>query len=477
MEHFKSDDVELKILKKRDIEKIEKDSNQKKEIQEIISKKDIINSLILDNIDGLDTYLDSIDSFPKLNYVNISSAQLKKKYYELNLNKLFPNASEIYIHNTLVNLINLEKYNYNIINKKIDYLAFPFHLTKLYLTKMEIINLDFKNIFDQILSTPELVKNIKELSFAKNLISKIDLNEILYSPKHKFVQLEFLDFRKNRLSKFTYNPSYMEKIHTIDLSNNLFAKNPFEGYKNLNIFILLSGNTYLTETKLCKQYSEELINNLKTFSFSMNYLNMKGISTRYNKEIFNDITINPNLANSLRKLNLSYCYLDNEGFFKFFDNNKFENLESLILTGGDINDDFFKIYLEKQLNESIKKLRSLNLSNNNIRLDNFQILYDFILENKKLSKLDLCKNPFAKEKGFSVISKKQIKNAPKLETTNGLINIKDFNSFINKLNKELVIESKERNGFSLKFDCGSVNNNISSSQAFVKGEKLVIVKK
>ena len=131
-------------------------------------------------------------SFPKINYVNISSAQLKKKYYELNLNKLFPNASEIYIHNTLVNLINLEKYNYNIINKKIDYLAFPFHLTKLYLTKMEIINLDFKNIFDQILSTPELVKNIKELSFAKNLISKIDLNEILYSPKHKFVQLEFV---------------------------------------------------------------------------------------------------------------------------------------------------------------------------------------------------------------------------------------------------------------------------------------------
>ena len=65
-------------------------------------------------------------------------------------------------------------------------------MTKLYLTKMEIINLDFKNIFDQILSTPELVKNIKELSFAKNLISKIDLNEILYSPKHKFVQLEFV---------------------------------------------------------------------------------------------------------------------------------------------------------------------------------------------------------------------------------------------------------------------------------------------
>ena len=269
----------------------------------------------------------------------------------------------------------------------------------------------------------------------------------------------------------------MPNIKQKDFFKFLFAKNPFEGYKNLNIFILLSGNTYLTETELCKQYTEELINNLKTFSFSMNYLNMKGISTRYNKEIFNDITINPNLANSLRKLNLSYCYLDNEVFFKFFDNNKFENLESLILAGGDINDDFFRLYLEKKLNESIKKLRSLNLSNNNIRLDNFQILYDFILENKRLSKLDLCKNPFAKEKGFSVISKKQIKNTPKLETTNGLINIKDFNSFINKLNKELVIESKERNGFSLRFDCGSVNNNISSSHGFVKGEKLVIVKK
>jgi hypothetical protein len=78
--------------------------------------------------------------------------------------------------------------------------------------------------------------------------------------------------------------------------------------------------------------------------------------------------------------------LGDEYFFEFFLKNKFENLESINLTGGDLNDNFFKIFLEKKLNESIKNLKSLNLSDNNIKLDDFNIVYSFIEQNKKLSK-------------------------------------------------------------------------------------------
>ncbi len=450
----------IEMIKKKDVDKNEKDNNQVKDIQEIQNKKKNLNSLILINIEGLENYLENIDSFPELNNLIIKSASLKKKFYDLDLNRLFPKCNELTIHNTLINITSL-----------------PSNITKLYLTKNEFISIDFKNIFALILNNTNLLLNLKELSFAKNLITKVELIEMLYLPKHKFHKIELLDFKDNRLTKFSFNPNYMEELKIIDLSNNLLSKNPLEGLKGINIFLLLSGNSYLTEIDLCKKYNENLKKSLENFSFPMNSLNMKAITTRFDKEIFKEFNINSVLLNSIKKFNLSYCFLDNEYFFQFFLKNKFENLESLNLTGGDLNDDFFKIFLEKKLNESIKNLKSLNLSDNNIKLDDFNIVYSFIEQNKKLSKLDLCKNPFAKEKGYSVISKKQIKNPPKINIINGKIEINDFNSFLNKLNKELVIESTERNGFNLKFDCGSVSNNHSSSNAFVKGEKLIIIKK
>ena len=450
----------IEMIKKKDVDKNEKDNNQAKDIQEIQNKKKNLNSLILINIEGLENYLENIDSFPELNNLIIKSASLKKKFYDLDLNRLFPKCNELTIHNTLINITSL-----------------PSNITKLYLTKNEFISIDFKNIFALILNNTNLLLNLKELSFAKNLITKVELIEMLYLPKHKFHKIELLDFKDNRLTKFSFNPNYMEELKIIDLSNNLLSKNPLEGLKGINIFLLLSGNSYLTEIDLCKKYNENLKKSLENFSFPMNSLNMKAITTRFDKEIFKEFNINSVLLNSIKKLNLSYCFLDNEYFFQFFLKNKFENLESLNLTGGDLNDDFFKIFLQKKLNESIKNLKSLNLSDNNIKLDDFNIVYSFIEQNKKLSKLDLCKNPFAKEKGYSVISKKQIKNPPKINIINGKIEINDFNSFLNKLNKELVIESTERNGFNLKFDCGSVSNNHSSSNAFVKGEKLIIIKK
>ena len=450
----------IEIIKKKDIEKNEKDNNQIKDIQEIQNKKKNLNSLILKNIEGLENYLENFDSFPELNNLIIKSASLKKKYYDLDLNKLFPKCIELTIHNTLINITSL-----------------PTNITKLYLTKNEFISIDFKNIFELILKNTNLLLNLKELSFAKNFIAKIELIEMLYLPKHKFHKLELLDFKDNRIAKFTFNPNYMEELKIIDLSNNLLSKNPFDGLKGIKTFVLLSGNSYLSDIDLCKKYNEKLKKELKEFSFPMNNLTMKAITTRFDKEIFKEFDINSILLNSIKKLNLSYCFLGDEYFFEFFLKNKFENLESINLTGGDLNDNFFKIFLEKKLNESITNLKSLNLSDNKIKLDDLNIVYLFIEQNKKLSKLDLCKNPFAKEKGYSVISKKQIKNPPKLNIVNGKIQIDDFNSFLNKLNKELVIESKERNGFNLKFDCGSVNNNHSSSISFVKGEKLIIVKK
>ena len=459
MENNNSNDIEIKIIKKKkDYKKEENIQKEINDIQEINSKKNEVNSLTLCNIDGFENYFEKINSFPKLTYLNIKSSQLKQNI-DLDLNQLFPNLSELYLHNTIINIIN-----------------FPLKITKLYLTKNEFINKDFIEICNTIINTPELLNNLKELSFAKNYISKVELNNLLYLPKHQFTNLKLLDFSLNKLTKFIFHPENMNKLNIIDLSDNLFIMNPFDIYKNSNIICFLCGNIYLTEIEECENYMNKLSENLKNLTYPIKYLNLKGLTTKHNNEFFKNIKLNPILINSIKKLDLSYCYLNNECIIQFLLNNKFINLESLNLTGGNIDDNFFKEFLDKKLNELIKNLKSLNLSNNQIQLKNFKIVYFFIQENKKLSKLNLCKNPFRLELGYTIKLKKSNPIIPKLQIINEKIEINDFNSFITKLNKELIIESKERNDFNLKFDCGLLNNNNSSSIDFITGEKIITKK-
>ncbi len=459
MENNNSNNIDIKIIKKKKVYKNDDDIQKRVyEIIDIESKQKEVNSLTLCNIDGLENYFENINSFPKLTYLNIKSSQLKKDF-ELDLNKSFPNLIELYLHNTFINIINL-----------------PIKITKLYLTKNEFINKDFIKIFKQIISTPELLNNLKELSFAKNSLSIIDLIDLFDLPIYKFTQLELLDFSANKLTKFIFNPEKIEKIKIIDLSDNLFSMNSFEVFKKLNIVFFLCGNTYLTEIEECKKYRKTLNEKLKNLTYPIKFLNLKGLTTIFNNKLFNDIELNPILQNSIIKLDLSYCYFDNTYIFQFLLNNKLINLESLNLTGGNIDDNFFKDFLKKKFNELYKNLQSLNLSNNKIKLTDFQIVYLFIEENKKLLKLNLCKNPFTKELGYTIKSKKSNPKIPKLKIINEKIEITDFNSFITKLNKELIIESTERNEFNLKFDCDFSNNNNSSSKDFITGEKLLTKK-
>ena len=459
MENNNSNNIDIKIIKKKKVYKNDDDIQKRVyEIIDIESKQKEVNSLTLCNIDGLENYFENINSFPKLTYLNIKSSQLKKDF-ELDLNKSFPNLIELYLHNTFINIINL-----------------PIKITKLYLTKNEFINKDFIKIFKQIISTPELLNNLKELSFAKNSLSIIDLIDLFDLPIYKFTQLELLDFSANKLTKFIFNPEKIEKIKIIDLSDNLFSMNSFEVFKKLNIVFFLCGNTYLTEIKECEKYRKTLNEKLKNLTYPIKFLNLKGLTTIFNNKLFNDIELNPILQNSIIKLDLSYCYFDNAYIFQFLLNNKLINLESLNLTGGNIDDNFFKDFLKKKFNELYKNLQSLNLSNNKIKLTDFQIVYLFIEENKKLLKLNLCKNPFTKELGYTIKSKKSNPKIPKLKIINEKIEITDFNSFITKLNKELIKESTERNEFNLRFDCDFSNNINSSSKDFITGEKLLTKK-
>ena len=472
MENNNNNKIEIKIIKKKkdyqkeennqkEINEIQSKQNEEiiqKEINEIKSKQNDVNSLILCHINGLEKYFENINSFPKLTYLNIKSSELKQDF-ELDLSKLFPNLTELYLYDTLINIIN-----------------FPIKITKLYLIKNEFINREFIIIFNQILNTPELLNNLKELSFAKNSLSIIDLIELCDSQINNFTELELLDFRINKLTKFIYNPEKIEKLKIIDLSDNLFSMNPFITYKDLEIVSFLCGNTYLTELEDCEKYREELLVKLKNLTYPIKYLNLKGLTTKFNNELFKDIELNPIIQNSIIKLDLSYCYFNNECIFQFLLKNKFINLDSLNLTGGNIDDNFFKDFLRKKFNELYINLRSLNLSNNNIKLTNFQIVYLFIKENKKLSKLNICKNPFMKELGYTIKLKKSSPKIPELKIINDKIEITDFNSFITKLNKELIIESTERNEFNLKFDCDYKNNINSSSNTFITGETILIKK-
>ena len=196
-----------------------------------------------------------------------------------------------------------------------------------------------------------------------------------------------------------------------------------------------------------------------------------------------------NVTKYLKKLDLSYNKLDNDTFFKFINkNHKFENLRTLNLNANDIDDHFFE---EKTFQDVFCKLEHLYLNSNkigykeisieykdNIPIDDkyhntedrsliykLRAMYNFIKNNKHLTKLTITKNPISEF--YSVVPENH-NNADKSEKyikkdNNGMIIINCLFSLCIKIRDELLTENNGRDTFNLRLDCRSnVNKNSSN---------------
>ena len=357
-------------------------------------------------------------------------------------------------------------------------------LIKLSLTKNGFVDFEFKNIMENYLVKSEHIrKNLQYLSFSDNYLSNINLNQIVYLPKHSFLSLKELDFKNNKIFQFMIDPNYFPDLKCINCCYNYLTKNSFEQYEK--ILTLLSGNIFLSQKQSAENYFTNLSRKLNTYTITLTYLNLSYIPKEISNNYLNNIIINDSILINLRKLDLSYNNLVCDTIINFFNNNKScFCLKSLNLSNNLLDASFFEKYLEAGLNKQISKLKYIKLDSNKfgsfddidespekqneeyIKL--IRSLYKFIYENKNLVDLTITKNDFCNNLIVMNIEENANNfnfNDYVVRDKNGKIEIRCFYSFLWKIRIEMNEENKKdkseiRPLFNIKFDCrNSINKN------------------
>ncbi len=434
----------LNITKKKDNEQEENDI---KTIDENAKK---LGKIQFNNVDDYEKYLPENSTFNELQTLIIKNVKkISLKDTQKKLCERFP---------ALIKL--------SCINCKIDgfdkRINFPKNLKKLSIENCYLINDDFNSIFQSLVLSDEIRNNLEYISFAQNNITKVDLNQFIYQQKHTFYEIREFNFRKNNIFKFSFVPEFFPELRVINCCFNNFSR-PIFSQLNDKILVLLNNNIYLSDNNLRNDYFNKLNNQISKFDYPSKFLSFNSLfSKSYNK--LNEISISGNIMIAIKILDLSYCSLTNDMVFEFFNKNTgCFNLSNLYLKGNEINDNFFDLFISKNMHDTFRKLQSINLYDNYIEGNNLDKIYDFIVKNKNLSFINICNNPISdnyqmETNNFNI--NEEIKNP--VETKN------DLDLFIKKLNIDLPkidkVTNSNRDNFRMKFDCGNFQNLISSME-------------
>jgi hypothetical protein len=372
------------------------------------------------------------------------------------------------------------------------------NITKLILSNNNFINYDFQTIMTSyIIKSDSMRRNLLLLSFSNNCITSVDLESLVRS-KQRFYSLKELDFHKNRINKFTINPEFFPELKTINCCYNKFSSSSFNGYND--ILTLLSGNLFLTNINICKNYYGKLSKQLNEYKISLTYLSLSYLPSNFCDNYLSNIIINDNILISLKKIDLSYNNLTCDTLFNFFNNNKgCLYLRKLNLCGNKLDDTFFERYLNLKLYNIFARLQKINLNDNLIggpnkiniidlgeepkiikeenKMDVYKLrlIYKFIVANKNLSKLSISKNPMNSKSVISTdIEMESVSKLMQKDNSNHYI-INDFYSFVVKIITELLKNNDEkvnRGHFNLKFDIGDTIN--INSENFKYQEKYIM---
>ena len=226
----------------------------------------------------------------------------------------------------------------------------PSDLKELYIEKNSLVDSEFNLIMKNIIGhNKNLLDNLEVLSFAGNILLKVDLSDL--NSKILFNKLKVLNFKKNKINKILCNPSNFPSLKFINCCKNILNKSYYD--EKRKICILESANGFIFEPKLCNKYYNSLKNLLvkdEKDLYITDYLNISFMPKTQSLTYFENFVIKESITNRLRKLDLSYNNLNCDLFFKFVQQNqKFENLSILNLNGNEIDDSFFEKMLQKNV--------------------------------------------------------------------------------------------------------------------------------
>ena len=290
---------------------------------------------------------------------------------------------------------------------------------------------DFAEFFFYLSQKNYLQESIQYLSFSGNELTFITLERFMRR-NGELKNLQYFDLSKNNIYEFLIdNFKACPKMKVLDLSDNNISNftffstiSPLYEKKKMNCAVLMSNNIFVTNNKVNNlDYRKYIHLVLKTFKYKIKKLNL---TLLYNKDTIAELAtlrITPSVKISLIKLNLSFCGLQTETIWKFFQNNYgLLNLVSLNLSYNFISNNFFTLCSGQDI--LLEKLKVIDLSNNKINCQDINELIQvnkFIGNYQKLKRLKMQKNDFGKD----IISLY-------------LNNVKEMNEIINILNKDEI---------------------------------------
>ena len=436
-----------------------------------------MTKLVIKNMGDFNKVIERNLKFPKLKKFSFENGKVKESDIAMQTN--MPNLEKLTI-----------KYSPNFEVYIMERL--PGKLKRLYLEKCNFINADFGALMKLFNFNSNILSNLEVLSLAGNNITKVDFTNL--KPKTIYQSLLELNFKKNKLYKFIYNPENFPKLKFINCSKNNFNKSYLkDGGK---VWGLESGNGFIFDPDLCKTYYDGLKKKIcvkDELPYVFDYLNISFMPKILSTEYFKDFELNTQLMQKIKKLDLSYNGINCNIFFSILEkNNLFTSLHSLNLNGNEIDDTFFEKLMKSN---AFPKLEHLYLNSNHIgdpkikveyRDDvpidkeyqsekekilvfKLRLIYKFIEQTPHLSKITITKNPISEF--YSVTKGNNSDKSDKYikRDSSGKIVINCLFSMLVKIRDELLkneIDKEKRKGFNLKFDCRSNVNKNSENYPF-----------
>ena len=443
-------DPDIKIAKGKE------DEEKKNDIALINKNVEILNKLKMQNITNIREYTQNYH-FDNLASLKLYNCQVKN----LDFQSTFPSLNKVLFKKSI---------SFDFITLR----TMTLNLQVISFEKCNLITNEFAKIMNLLMDSENIRKSVQSLSFAKNTITSVDLNQYIVHNKQT-PQLIELDFSKNKIFKFMFGPEYAPKIRVINLSNNNLTKYQFYNFKKEKTLILANKNLYLTGDKDRIDYLKTLSQQLSSFTFKLQKLSLSGLYNKFNRNELESLIINPQLSATIKRLDLSMCSLENDMLIKFILNNKanFPELQVLNLNDNYINDDFFELYRKHNLHLFFPKLAHVYLNGNDIKGNNFSQIGLFIQENKQLTKIEFCKNPFNKDYSATNTGKTsergsggknndddpswdgfkaKIKNGEEIEINDFCMLLKLVKFYDSDEGRKIRNENKNEKGFLMKFD-------------------------
>ena len=386
------------------------------------------------------------------------------------------------------------------------------NITELYLENCDIVDENFKEIYYVLLQNQHLSKKLKALSFKKNKISIISVYNYFDTgdrAKYKLFGLEFLDFSYNSIMYYNINLfESLPKIQVIDFSNNNIQlkdkidefykviktrKKKADNYANevkaalsqsnisetsnlqkeqsaevtndsskaiqVELLFEIGGNIAFNREPDLEKYCKFLLNTIPFIDFPLRSLNLSGIfyQKTLHKHLFKlDLS---NFKNSLVELDLSLCNLTDYEFSKLFVNQfLLRNLKKLNLSYNKFTDNFFKLLIENDSHELFDNLKEIDLSNNEIYLNNDKEIKKFVQLFDCIQKIILNDTPIEEninnyiQKKIIRFNEEQNDKEIKTEFNKEELSIKDLfenkdEKFGNQSKIKLIMDNKIDYGF------------------------------